>query len=258
MTRKMTLPMARWGMAALALLASMGGTLAPRPVRAQETARAPRLDELMSPEQRRATGVDRLSAAERAALEAWLGRYTATVAAVSRSVSAPAPSAPAEVAAGRRIFPGAVAEVAGGPCVSSRPRARALRDGAMLCDAVDGGSFLTLEDGTMWEVYLPDRPTSVTWRPGDFVLLREDPAPVTVAGESYGFQLDDGTRGRVRARYAGRVAASGAAAPETPDAPGSAPAPAPGIQRRQPAAPHPAPRAPQRTASAGRSAGGSR
>jgi hypothetical protein len=40
------------------------------------------------------------------------------------------------------------------------------------------GSFVTLVDGTLWEVYLPDRPSTDEWRAGDLVQLHQRPAGV--------------------------------------------------------------------------------
>ena len=41
----------------------------------------------------------------------------------------------------------------------------------------DGGRYVTLEDGSVWEVELPDRATSASWQPDDFVGVRSIAAP---------------------------------------------------------------------------------
>jgi hypothetical protein len=44
--------------------------------------------------------------------------------------------------------------------------------------AVDqGGRYLTLEDGSLWEIELPDRATTASWQPDDFVGVRNIWAP---------------------------------------------------------------------------------
>jgi len=41
----------------------------------------------------------------------------------------------------------------------------------------DGGRYLTLDDGRVWEVELSDRATTGSWVAGDFVALRRISAP---------------------------------------------------------------------------------
>jgi len=41
----------------------------------------------------------------------------------------------------------------------------------------DGGRYLTLEDGRVWEVEISDRATTGSWTAGDFVGLRRISAP---------------------------------------------------------------------------------
>ena len=41
----------------------------------------------------------------------------------------------------------------------------------------DGGRYLTLEDGSVWEVEISDRATSASWQPDDFVGIRSIAAP---------------------------------------------------------------------------------
>ncbi|MEO8879919.1 MAG: hypothetical protein ABI446_05935 [Gemmatimonadaceae bacterium] len=65
---------------------------------------------------------------------------------------------------------------------------------------IDEGTHVVLADGTIWEVYLPDRPAVNTWRPGDLLIVRES----SVTQGDYDYTLKDGrTRGAVYARLVG-------------------------------------------------------
>jgi hypothetical protein len=62
------------------------------------------------------------------------------------------------------------------------------------------GSHIVLNDGTIWEVYLPDRPTVDMWKPGDLLIVRE----AAVMQGDYDYTIKDGrTRGIVSARLVG-------------------------------------------------------
>ncbi|MEJ7810932.1 MAG: hypothetical protein WKG32_11035 [Gemmatimonadaceae bacterium] len=74
----------------------------PPPPADQPRMESPRIDQLMSPEERAATGVAALSAAQRGALESWLGRYTAAVAAGAGSARGRPFGPPPAVSAPRR------------------------------------------------------------------------------------------------------------------------------------------------------------
>jgi hypothetical protein len=50
--------------------------------------------------------------------------------------------------------------------------------GMAIREVIDDGSFVTLEDGTVWEIRLPGRPVAASWKPGDFVQLKTIWAPV--------------------------------------------------------------------------------
>jgi hypothetical protein len=41
----------------------------------------------------------------------------------------------------------------------------------------DGGRYLTLEDGSLWEVDISDRATTAAWQPGEFVAVHPINAP---------------------------------------------------------------------------------
>jgi hypothetical protein len=64
----------------------------------------------------------------------------------------------------------------------------------------DGGSFVTLEDGSVWEIRLPQRPVASSWQAGDFVQLRTVAAPV----QNFDILLSHGDSDRAEARLAGR------------------------------------------------------
>jgi len=63
----------------------------------------------------------------------------------------------------------------------------------------DGG-FVTLEDGSVWEIRLPQRPVASSWQPGDFVQLKTIWAPV----DRFEILLAHGDTDRAEARLAGR------------------------------------------------------
>jgi hypothetical protein len=63
-----------------------------------------------------------------------------------------------------------------------------------------GGSFVTLEDGSVWEIRLPQRPVASSWRAGDFVQLKTIPAPV----DRFDILLALGDYDKAEARLAGR------------------------------------------------------
>lgn len=175
------------------------GATAARPARAQ----APDLDRVMSAQEREASGVARLNPSERAALEAWLARYTATVSAAVQGMHQG--SVPVSAPRGTPAVPRAQ-ELPRAPEPAPRPSYDALQPrtiaGAKLFRSTGGGTFVMLEDGTMWEIYLPHRPESATWQQGDFIRVRHDSSPVG----DYEHQLVSAPgSSRVSARFAGFV-----------------------------------------------------
>jgi hypothetical protein len=78
--------------------------------------------------------------------------------------------------------------------------------GVRIANVVNGGTILELQDGTVWEVYLPDRTSTVTWRKGDYVLVRRSPLAqgsydyTILNGRAGGEYGDSGTRAYVRFR----------------------------------------------------------
>jgi hypothetical protein len=72
--------------------------------------------------------------------------------------------------------------------------------GLYVREIIGGGSYVTLEDGSVWEIRLPQRPVASSWQPGDFVQLKTIAAPV----ENYEILLTHGDYDRAEARLAGR------------------------------------------------------
>ena len=64
----------------------------------------------------------------------------------------------------------------------------------------DGGSFVTLEDGSIYEIRMPQRPVASSWQPGDFVVLKSIGARV----ENFEILLSRGDSDRAEARLVGR------------------------------------------------------
>ena len=79
--------------------------------------------------------------------------------------------------------------------------------GLAVAEVTDGGSYVTLEDGSIWEIRMPQRPVASSWQPGDFVQLSNIHAPV----ERFEILLAKGDTDRAEARLSGRKPGSGAA-----------------------------------------------
>jgi hypothetical protein len=79
--------------------------------------------------------------------------------------------------------------------------------GLAIREIIDDGSFVTLEDGSVWEIRLSQRPVASSWKPGDFVRVKTVWAPV----DGFEILLAKGDSDRAEARLAGRkkLAASG-------------------------------------------------
>ena len=182
------------------VVAALATTIAIAPASALAQQPAPSLDQIMSAEERAAAGIAKLTPAERAAFEAWLGRYTATVRGVVRMLDAPTtpgqaavPSTPADVAAP----PATPAPSATPPTLPSTAPL-----GAHVFRSADGGTFIMLRDGTVWEIFYSDRPVTTVWQAGDFVQVRRSPLRVG----RFDYQLVNADRDRkVAARFAGFV-----------------------------------------------------
>jgi hypothetical protein len=73
--------------------------------------------------------------------------------------------------------------------------------GSYVREVKDGGGFVTLEDGSSWEIRLPQRPVASGWQPGDFVQLKNIAAPV----DGFEILLTHGDFDKAEARLAGRA-----------------------------------------------------
>jgi hypothetical protein len=73
--------------------------------------------------------------------------------------------------------------------------------GMAIREVNDDGSFVTLEDGSVWEIRLSQRPVASSWKAGDFVQLKTIWAPV----DRFETLLAHGDSDRAEARLAGRV-----------------------------------------------------
>jgi hypothetical protein len=135
-----------------------------------------RASEVMSATDRQRTGVDGLTPEQRFALDVWLTRYSAEI-----RGSAPPPPQPATA---RTVFASSAEDASATEPddETSQPRGRRYRDhvwtplitvppAARLVSTPDDGSFVRLADGTLWEVYPPDRTSTDEWHPGDYVTV---------------------------------------------------------------------------------------
>jgi hypothetical protein len=77
--------------------------------------------------------------------------------------------------------------------------------GLTVREVTAGGSFVTLEDGSVWEIRMPQRPVAASWQPGTFVQLKTIHAPV----DRFEILLAHGDSDRAEARLAGRKAPAG-------------------------------------------------
>jgi hypothetical protein len=135
--------------------------------------------DVMSPADLRQTGVASLTSAQRAALDAWLARYTAIVERAS--------ARGAQAANDAASSPGGDA-----PANESYAGPLAVPYGSRIAEVKDGGTYILLSDGTEWEVYLPNRPSTITWQQGDYLIVAG--RAVELNGQ-YFFQLFNGKDG---------------------------------------------------------------
>lgn len=154
------------------LTAAFAVSLAGQAVSQTQSARP--IDQMMSPDEISATGVATLSQEQREALGAWVAHRS------NRMTS---------TRAGMRAE----------DCTRRCSRVP-LPLGLYVREVIDGGSYVTLEDGSSWEIRLPDRPVASSWQPGDFVELKRIWAPV----DRFEILLAHGDRDEAAARIAGR------------------------------------------------------
>jgi hypothetical protein len=76
----------------------------------------------------------------------------------------------------------------------------ALPLGLYVQQVIEEGRYVMLEDGSVWEIRLNQRPVASSWRPGDFVQLKTIWAPV----DRYEVLLAHGDNDKAEARLAGR------------------------------------------------------
>jgi hypothetical protein len=110
-----------------------------------------RVDRLMTDSELQATGVASLAPEQRAALDAWLTRYALAVATVARQAQLSRASVD----------------------LHFDPTPQGLR----VREVTDGGGTVVLEDGSVWRIDLGDRPRTINWAPGDYILVRVRNAP---------------------------------------------------------------------------------
>ena len=75
------------------------------------------------------------------------------------------------------------------------------RNAMTIADVAAGGTLIVLGDGTIWEVYLPDRVKTAAWSKGEAVRVR--PASVEIGSFDYEL-LNGGSADRVMVRFRGR------------------------------------------------------
>jgi hypothetical protein len=86
----------------------------------------------------------------------------------------------------------------------------ALPMGLYVQQVIEEGRYVMLEDGSVWEIRLSQRPVASSWRPGDFVQLKTIWAPV----DRYEVLLAHGDNDRAEARPAGRGRAPATGLPD--------------------------------------------
>src|SRR3954466_10918765 len=72
--------------------------------------------------------------------------------------------------------------------------------GLYVKEVFDDGSYVMLEDDSVWEIRLNQRPVASSWQVGDFVRLKTIWAPV----DDYEVLLSHGDTDKAEARLAGR------------------------------------------------------
>ena len=149
---------------------------------------APRMPDVMSKSELKETGIASLTPAQRTALDQWLARYTAII---ERAASHGAQQASAGGSGGNpqpNSAQQAPDETYAGPT--------AMPYGSRIAAVEDGGTKIVLNDGTHWEVNLPDRPSTTRWAKGDYVIV----ASLAIElNNTYFFQLINGRDGTTAA-----------------------------------------------------------
>jgi hypothetical protein len=146
------------------------------------------LDELMSLHEWEASGASRLKPQEIAALEKWLERYRQQVAdSVTRTFGAPHATGQANTAV---------------PPIS-RTSDGTPKNAHAVTAIRSGSRYITLDDGSVWDVYPSDQTETAAWQQGDLVQVRVAP----VAYGEFDHELVNNQRtGPVRAKFMGYAA----------------------------------------------------
>ena len=80
-------------------------------------------------------------------------------------------------------------------------RAQSIIPGERITHLGQGGTYIILRDNTVWEVYLPDRTSTVGWLEGDFLIVKEAP----IGHGNYTYELINGrTEQTAVVRFEGR------------------------------------------------------
>jgi hypothetical protein len=100
-------------------------------------------------------------------------------------------------------YPGSSYSVAAAPTAPLAPTGAVVRTGLSVQSVLVGNRFVSLTDGSMWDVYPADRPEAGVWRSSDPVYVRL--ATTNVTG-GYDREIVNASRNvLVRARFAGEV-----------------------------------------------------
>ena len=74
--------------------------------------------------------------------------------------------------------------------------------GSRLAEVQEDGGYVRLADGTLWEIYLPDRTAADTWETGDFITVSRAAA---ATGDFDHMLVNAPANTRAYARFAGVV-----------------------------------------------------
>lgn len=135
---------------------------------AEPTRRVIPLNEIMTKREQKSTGLHKLTLDERAALEEWLTFFANTIARESASVTARAAGLSAIAPARSTLSADAAIKIAAsatGGNYSGLDQKHAVKE------KVDNGSFILLDDGSMWQIAPIDRASSALWLPQDSILV---------------------------------------------------------------------------------------
>ena len=137
------------------------------------------IDKVMTGEELRATGVERLTPAQRAALDKWLSEYTLRV---------------LQVAKGDAKATGVVGS-------GTTPTYTGSGSGHWIRSTADSGAIVILEDGSMWGINPVDRIDTSLWLPiSNITILMASP----VVGEYKYALVNTGDKEKALAKYLGK------------------------------------------------------